>query len=274
MESELCSLKKLDPTQAYPLMIVMLKAFHEDKIEVTCVEDTLKYLINFYVRRNIVSWPKASNIRAKTIEISHLMRDTGHWDDLSEKVKTILGSIAPSDKQFSLALDSGVYDVSPATVRFMLIAFEREHDHFFNKQNPDNLDQVKGTGSGRKLPIWSIEHIMPETQNLKNGWPEMISPEAPDDVADVQQAYLHKIGNLTLTGYNAEMSDHSFTDKVNYRSTEKADYSGLRTPLALNESILNAEKGETWDSKTSWTTEDIDRRNEFLKGDLIKLFAI
>src|SRR5690606_8808051 len=59
----------------------------------------------------------------------------------------------------------------------------------------------------RKEPVnieeWTIEHIMPQNENLSNEWREMLG----ENWQEVQSRYLHTIGNLTLTGYNPELSD-------------------------------------------------------------------
>ena len=56
---------------------------------------------------------------------------------------------------------------------------------------------------------YSIEHIMPQNKNLSNAWKAMLG----DDWEDVHDRYLHRLGNLTLTGYNSTYSDRSFEEK-------------------------------------------------------------
>ena len=53
----------------------------------------------------------------------------------------------------------------------------------------------------------SIEHVMPQT--LTPAWLAALAPDAAADHA----ALLHTLGNLTLTGYNPEMSNKSFAEK-------------------------------------------------------------
>lgn len=56
----------------------------------------------------------------------------------------------------------------------------------------------------------SIEHIMPQNKNLSTSWQKMLG----EDVwKEVQDKYLHTLGNLTLTGYNSEYGDLPFPDK-------------------------------------------------------------
>lgn len=67
---------------------------------------------------------------------------------------------------------------------------------------------------GNKAPIiienYTIEHIMPQSSNLKDEWKTMLGP----NWREIQKTYLHTIGNLTLTAYNSEMSDNPFMIKM------------------------------------------------------------
>ena len=66
---------------------------------------------------------------------------------------------------------------------------------------------------GHKEPIslgsLTIEHVLPQTENLSQEWLEMLGP----DSARIQGRYLHTLGNLTLTGYNSELSARPFREK-------------------------------------------------------------
>lgn len=84
---------------------------------------------------------------------------------------------------------------------------------------------------------YTIEHILPQNSNLSEVWEE----ELGENWKDVQATYLHTIGNLTLTAYNAELSDRPFK--------EKRDIKGgfADSPLHLNRSLRNM---DTWNEET------------------------
>ncbi|MDO7813131.1 DUF262 and DUF1524 domain-containing protein [Helicobacter pylori] len=75
----------------------------------------------------------------------------------------------------------------------------------------------------------SIEHIMPQT----------LTPEWQKDLGEnfeaIHEKYLHTIGNLTLTGYNAEYSNNSFREK---RGMEKGF---KQSSLKLNQNLKDLE---------------------------------
>jgi uncharacterized protein with ParB-like and HNH nuclease domain/predicted transport protein len=85
----------------------------------------------------------------------------------------------------------------------------------------------------------TIEHILPQNEKLSEQWKRDLGP----DWQRVQNQYLHTIGNLTLTGYNSEYSDHTFLEKRDYPERR-----GFRnSPLYLNEYLSTIGH---WDEQT------------------------
>ena len=83
---------------------------------------------------------------------------------------------------------------------------------------------------------YTIEHIMPQNRNLPEQWRE----ELGGNWKEVQEKYLHTIGNLTLTEYNSELSDRSFLEKRNMEG-------GFgESPIKLNRVLGTLEK---WDER-------------------------
>ncbi len=56
---------------------------------------------------------------------------------------------------------------------------------------------------------YSIEHILPQNEKLPVAWQEMLGA----DWRAIQKNWLHRLGNLTLTGYNSTYSDRPFQEK-------------------------------------------------------------
>jgi len=99
----------------------------------------------------------------------------------------------------------------------------------------------------------TIEHIMPQNSNNIE-WQKEIGR----DYYEVYNKYLHTLGNLTLTGFNSELSDKNFNDKKALLLTNsKFAY--------LNSNIVNK---KTWNEKT------IVERAQQLAQKLIKEFRL
>lgn len=93
----------------------------------------------------------------------------------------------------------------------------------------------------------SVEHVMPQTLSSKD-WRAMLG----DDYVRIHDEYLHTLANLTLTGYNSEYSNRSYTDKMHLeikdKKTGKVQKVGFAdSKLPINEWIA---KHETWNEDT------------------------
>jgi predicted transport protein len=91
------------------------------------------------------------------------------------------------------------------------------------------LRRLENHGRKERVPVdeYTIEHILPQNENLSARWKEDLGP----DWQRIQETWLHTLGNLTLTGYNSEYSDRPFQ--------EKRDMSGgfKESPLRLNQGL-------------------------------------
>ena len=108
---------------------------------------------------------------------------------------------------------------------------------------------------GHEEPIsiedYTIEHVMP--QKLTDEW----KAELGNDWSEAHEKYLHTIGNLTLTGYNPELSNRSFNQKQEMPG-------GFRdSPLCLNRSIAQVGR---------WNETSIIKRAEMLSEKACKIW--
>lgn len=273
VEYQINRLNKLESSQSFPLILFLLKNYYKNKLSSERLIEVLNFLTNYYVRRNIVLKPKASNIRAKMIEIIRNLKNINNLNDnVLEITKEKLYIIMSTDLEFKSALKNSVYDISPQTVRFILIDIERKYGNYFNKQIVDNLDEYNESKKGKKTLIWTLEHILPQGTNLKSEWANMISPDDIDLAPQLQMKHTHRLGNLTLTGYNSELSDKGFIEKRDYKVDKKSNYTGLRTNLFINRSIPI--EGSSIELMDSWTIQDIERRTNTLAELAFKIYKI
>lgn len=97
----------------------------------------------------------------------------------------------PSDTEFVNALLSkDVYN------------FPRRNYLLTMLENKDRKERIS-------IGDFTIEHIMPQSANLSSEWQSMLG----EHWQEVHEKYLHNLGNLTLTGYNSELSNRSFSEK-------------------------------------------------------------
>lgn len=132
----------------------------------------------------------------------------------------------PSDTEFREALETrDVYDMR--TCFYLLDRLEN-----FSKERIDTSN-------------FSIEHVMPQNEDLRPEWRTMLGR----DWKAVQETWLHRLGNLTLTGYNSTYSDRPFPEK-------KTIAGGFdESPLRLNKFIRE---------QSAWNCTTIEQRGKLL----------
>lgn len=110
---------------------------------------------------------------------------------------------------------------------------------------------------GRKEHVtvedYTIEHIMPQNENLSIEWQTALG----DAWQAVQSQYIHTLGNLTLTGYNSEYSDHPFPKKRDMEGGFKD------SPLRLNKGLGQLD---------TWNLEEIQKRSVRLATDALQIW--
>lgn len=91
------------------------------------------------------------------------------------------------------------------------------------------LDKLENHGRKERVEVsaFTIEHVMPQNPELSPEWQNELGAEWER----IQAEHLHTLGNLTLTGYNSELSDRPFAEKLTMPGGFKD------SPIRLNESV-------------------------------------
>lgn len=229
--------KKLDSHVVYPFL---LKLYDDYSRQILIKEDFKKILqvvISYLWRRAICEIP--TNSLSKTF--ATLYQAVDKEDYVNSIIKAfVFKSIYkrfPSDYEVREKLQTK--DIYHFRLRkYLLEALE----NYYHKE-PIDLNTAN----------YTIEHIMP--QNIEHNllWQQMLG----EDWQEVHSLYLHTLGNLTITGYNAEMSNKSFGEKVNGESGFKHSH------LKLNESIAQCDV---------WNKKSIQRRTNILTDIILKIW--
>lgn len=108
---------------------------------------------------------------------------------------------------------------------------------------------------------YTIEHILPQNEALSIEWKADLGPEWQR----IQQTWLHTLGNLTLTGYNSEYSDHPFAYKRDQVTDNGGNLVGFaHSPLKLNQGLGLVDP---------WNEEAIKTRADRLALDAAKVWC-
>ena len=208
---------------AFPFLLKV----HNDYAESVITEDDLieiiKMCISYVFRRSICGIP--TNSLNKTFAT---LRNAIKTDDYMNSIRAF----------FVLRDD---YKEFPDNEKFKKAFVSRDMYHMRSR----NFILSRLENFGNKAPIiienYTIEHIMPQNSNPSDEWKTMLGT----NWKEVQKNYLHTIGNLTLTAYNSEMSDHPFMVKMDMEGGFK------ESALRLNAYLVRL---------TEWNEAHIKRR--------------
>jgi uncharacterized protein with ParB-like and HNH nuclease domain/predicted transport protein len=123
------------------------------------------------------------------------------------------------------------------------------------------LRRLENHGRKERVPVdeYTIEHILPQNPDLPAAWKEALGGEWQR----IQQQWLHTLGNLTLTGYNAEYGDRPFAEKRDmaggFKESPLKLNAGLGQLDAWNEAAIQERAGRLADQAlTVWAAPRLD----------------
>lgn len=156
----------------------------------------------------------------------------------------------PRDNAFEESiLTRDVYHM-PKTAQHFL--FERLENFSHSEYIDVKLQMQSGNAT--------IEHIMPQT--LSPQWRN----ELGEDADNIHSHYLHTFANLTLTGVNSELSNHSFVDKKNGKEVKGQFVNGYQGSIyRLTQELLGYQ---------SWQLKDLEHRAHKIKEKFFALYPL
>ncbi len=112
--------------------------------------------------------------------------------------------------------------------------------------------------------MWTIEHLFPQGDNIPTSWVTMIAGGDAQKAKAIQETHVHKLGNLTISGFNSALGNKRFQEKRD-RTDSKGREVGYKNGLKLNAELAMAE---------AWGVEQIDARTTTLSDQVVRLFAL
>lgn len=253
LDQELLSLSRAQGAPSYVLLLFLLSEAHGRKVSEDETEQVVKLLIDFFVRRNLTGFPQTYALPKLFMSIIEKL-DQSVEESTIDIIADALSKESASDEVFLEYLSGPVYEDNVDVTRFLLT---RLAEAGMTKENKQDLWARES-----KRFIWTIEHILPQGDNLPDSWQEMLG--GPDIAADVQATHVHKLGNLTISGYNSSLGNKSFLEKKN-RTDSKGRAIGYRNNLNLNVDVVSAD---------DWTAENIEARTLRLSKEILATFPL
>ncbi|MXW52064.1 DUF262 domain-containing protein [Candidatus Saccharibacteria bacterium] len=209
-------LKELKVDVAYPFLLELYDDFANGRLERADFEAAAR-LVEAYVFRRAVCAIPTNSLNKTFANFGRALRKYRYLESIRAHLLTL-----PSYRRF------------PGDEEFKREFIVRDLYNFPRRSYW--LRRLENHGRKERVPVdeYTIEHILPQNENLPAKWREDLGLEWNR----IQESWLHTPGNLTLTGYNAEYSDRPFPQKRDMKG-------GFReSPLKLNEGLSSLDK---WD---------------------------
>ena len=207
------NISKLKVDVSYPFILAVYADYDNGIISKEEFAEILKLVENYVFRRAICGIP--TNSMNKTFaQLYKSVKAENYVESLQAAFQLMDGyKRFPADAEFEKEfVNKDVYNFRSRN--YLLNNLEN-----FNRKEMANTDE------------YTIEHILPQNENLSESWKQMLGV----NWKDIQANYLHTIGNLTLTGYNSELSDRPFVNK----KTMEGGFND--SPLRLNSFMKTVE---------------------------------
>ena len=220
-------LRELKVEVAYPLLLDLYESFEQGSLSRDDFAQAVRWVESYVFRRAVCAIP--TNSLNKTFANFSKTLDKNRFLESMQAQFLLLPSYRrfPGDDEFRREL--------------------KQRDLYNFRSRSYWLRRLENAGRKERVPVdeYTIEHIMPQNADLPSEWRNALG----DDWERIHETLLHTLGNLTLTGYNSEYSDHPFAKKRDMKG-------GFReSPLRLNDGLGQTE---------SWTEAEIHARAERL----------
>ena len=234
-------LHRLRTTTPFPFLMNVKDAITDGRLGVDAFPATSRLIESFLVRRLICGVPSNQLRKIFLALCGEAARATDTAAFLSAVRHALSqGKRCPNDDEFRAAVINGSLYSGPVRdlSRYMLEQLERSYG---SKEMPDV-----------EAKAFQIEHVMPQT--LTDAWRVELSPADPAAADAIQARWLHRLGNLTLTAYNPELSNRPFAEK--------------KSELGAGALLLN----RYFPDVAHWDEEAIQRRAEALAARVLSIW--
>ena len=252
-------LEHIQGAPSYLLLMYVLK--YRSTLELTDadINSLIELLNKYFVRRNVTDYPSTRDLTRIFMDIiAHIEDEMPKGKEVIKVIVKLLGTAnnCATDEMFKKSLQGDIYKENVGAARYMLC-----------KLAESAMTQEKWTDLWARTPknvyVWTIEHIFPEGENIPQSWVDMIADGDMELARKYLNEYTHKIGNLTITGYNSTLGNKSFSEKRDRQSKDGKRFIGYKNGLEINNEIAKLD---------AWTIDDIKHRSEYLIQQLMEMF--
>jgi len=255
LEKPIKDLERIQGAPSYLLMLYLL--VRKDELELTNahLSSIVELLVRFFVRRNLTDTPPTRDLTRLFMTVIDKISGL-RADAIPQSIEQQLVAVSATDEAFKRKLEGPIYEENSGVTRFILCALTEQA---MTKESWVDLWRFEN-----KQFVWTIEHIFPQGENIPQSWITMIADGDEIKAKEIQQTHVHKLGNLTISGFNSALGNKSFEDKRD-RVDRQGRAVGYKNGLKLNEDLATA---------AGWSVDQIDSRTDKLVQQVTQLFKL
>jgi uncharacterized protein with ParB-like and HNH nuclease domain len=271
----LVDLSRIGAAPSYQVLLYLLSQEDHRFEDKNFLKKAIDLLCKYYVRRNVTDKPSTRDLDPAHIDLIEKCDakikkgEPLTYDFFVHELLTGKGEPA-SLVDFRKELENGIYGNNAYMARYLLIKLDEIHNS--REYRPDLWAR-----DDRGRFVWTVEHVFPQAEHISKDWVTMIGDGDKKSSEEIQDKYVHHLGNLTLSGYNSQLSTASFQKKqALHKDASVLGYKiniGYLNGLALNklQYNLDGQKGSLATAK-EWKKEAITARTSEMVDMLVKLY--
>jgi len=233
-------LKRLNQTTSYPFLLNCFADYEDGKLTHAEFLQVLEILENFLIR-HLVCERKTNELKSLFASLYNDIEKTPRVEGAPSFIKALKDSLQkrnkyPNDAQFREAL-------------LNLSFYGKKERNELTKVILERLELQMNRKERTSTGNLTLEHVMP--RSLTDWWRTHLG----DESEAIHDKYLHRLGNLTLTGYNSELSNKSYPEKKHIFNTSN---------VSLNRYFSNFNE---------WNANVIHDRTQYLAEKILKIWS-
>ena len=232
----------LSQTNIRPFLIFLLDIYKKNEILEKSIVEIFSILESYLLRRLVCRF-NSSNLKNLFSTIKKNILNNEGQDYLSAFKKEFFEQVSyttnrfPNDREFT------------DNLRLNSIGRFKNNQVFYILSRLENSNSKESIDFFNNKQQYQIEHVMP--QKLSSEWKINLG----GSYEKIHDVWLNRVGNLTLTGWNPELSNKSFGEK-------KLIFA--ESSLKLNQLLANSEK---------FGIEELEKRTDFLAKRAVQIWS-
>ncbi|MCS7466134.1 DUF262 domain-containing HNH endonuclease family protein [Stieleria sp. ICT_E10.1] len=250
LTKQLEQLERIQGAPSYAFLMYVLSRKPSQQLLV----DLVKLLVRFFVRRNVTDFPNTYALDSLFMDLIQVYHQESA-ESIAPFVRFVRAKSSDDDR-FRSALHGDIYENNVGATRFLLCSLEED------QQTAETMTDLWKRDDKNKF-IWTIEHIFPQGENVPDCWVQMIADGKKEKAKEYREKYVHRLGNLTLTGFNSKLGNMSF-EKKRDRKDRNNKIVGYKNGLAINNDLKD---------RDDWSVDAINTRTDKMIDRLMTIFS-